>query len=94
MTNALYLIGRIENIKFNKDKSIDVVLQVCDTIEDCVDTIKLTLKDKTGELTKDKYKKGNLIGIKGKIKNNDKNELYIQVEKITFLSNGENNKEQ
>lgn len=93
MHNMLYLIGRIESIKSNKDKTVEVVLKVCDTIEDCVDTIKIILKDKMGELTKDNCKKGSLIGIRGKIKSNDKNDLYVQVEKISFLSSAENNKE-
>ena len=104
MHNLVYLIGRLtkdpERVKLDSGKTVTTItiavnrnFKNSDGIYE-VDYIKCTLWNGIAESTCDYTKKGDLVGIKGRIQNNnyidsDNNKQYsyeIIADKVSFLS--------
>lgn len=99
MLNQIILVGRlfseIEVKETEKEKVSIINLAVTRNYKNDegiyeTDLVPITLLGKTGETTFEYCKKGDLIGIKGRIENKE-NEVVLIGEKVTFLS--PNNKE-
>lgn len=94
MLNQVVIIGRLvktpEIIEKEERKVSDVTLAVPrnyknDEGEYENDLIPVTLFDKVAENTLEYCKKGDLIGVKGRIENRDE-KIIVIAERITFLS--------
>lgn len=97
MTNVLMLVGRIckdLELRTNGDKSICKIPMAIQNGKDDTTFIEVTAFGKTAETTNEYCRKGDLIGIKGMIKNNnwtdDKGNKHYDysfiANNITFLS--------
>ena len=95
MLNNVVLVGRICNdLSINETKSEKKVTNITIAIprnyknekgEYDTDFISIVLWDKIAENTKEYCKKGDIIGIKGRLQQENK-EIKIIAEKVTFLS--------
>ena len=96
MVNTIMLIGRIVsdleiNETENNRKIINITIAVSrnyknESGEYDIDFIPVKLFDSIAENTKEYCKKGDLVGVKGRIERLANEELTIVVEKISFLS--------
>ena len=96
MGNTIMLIGRIVsdleiNETENNRKIINITIAVSrnyknESGEYDIDFIPVKLFDSIAENTKEYCKKGDLVGVKGRIERLANEELTIVVEKISFLS--------
>ena len=94
MLNQVVIVGRIKEFKESKDgeRWCDLFLIYSFSIfitsrnyED--DTIRVRLWNTISENAMEYCKKGDLVGIKGRLQSNGKNNILIVVaEKLTFLS--------
>lgn len=94
MLNQVIIVGRLANevkLKENEDKKVAVITLACPRTfknEEGVyntDFINCTLWQGIAENTAEYCRKGDLIGIKGRVQEND-GQLSIIAEKVTFLS--------
>ena len=91
MLNQIVIVGRLyENLDGN-----ELVIVVPRTAKNndkkLEDIIKCNVWGNLADNVKEYCKKGDLIGIKGRIENNN-DEIMIVAEKITFLSNSKEEK--
>lgn len=87
MLNQLVLVGRI----FNNEEEGYITIAVPRSFKNEegiyeTDYIKCRLNDKIEKNTKEWTKKGDIIGIKGRLQT-EKEMLHLIVEKVTLLSN-------
>lgn len=88
MLNKVVLVGRLES------ENVDEIIKIkvprnyknSDGLYDN-DIMPVVLIGATKEMTKEYCKKGDLLGISGRIENKE-DEIVIIAEKITFLSSG------
>lgn len=91
MLNQAILVGRVGSFKeLNKDKTImDLVITKNykneKTKEYDTDTIKVEINGNLKTNTMEYVVKGDVVGIKGRLENQD-NEIIVIAEKVTFLS--------
>lgn len=91
MLNQLVVVGRLVNNPIENGEEVSITLAVQRPFKNQegeyeVDFIPFTLRMGIAEQTKEYCKKGDLVGIKGRIsRNNDRLELIA--EKVTFLAN-------
>lgn len=91
MLNQMILVGRlIDNPKIEENKTI-VTLSVPASVKDengeyPVDTIEVELFDNIAKNTAEYCKKGDVIGVKGRIQKRDDEPMKIVAEKVTFLT--------
>ena len=88
MYNQAILVGRIINIEEKGNDTINVIVEVSKSDND-KDYIPATLKGGLASNTLTYCKKGNRIGIKGKLATNEDKQLIVVAEKVTFLSSQE-----
>lgn len=87
----MILVGRlIDNPKIEENKTI-VTLSVPASVKDengeyPVDTIEVELFDNIAKNTAEYCKKGDVIGVKGRIQKRDDEPMKIVAEKVTFLT--------
>ena len=85
MNNMFVLVGRIQEIK-NEYIIVSVARQFKDEEGNYInDIVRVVVKGSMFDNVKEYCKKGNIIGVKGRIENIDKN-MELIAEKITFLS--------
>ena len=91
MLNQIVLVGRItKDINFNDEKytTINLAVQRSFKNEDGVyetDYISCILSGVIAKNTSEYCKKGDLVGVKGRLESQD-NKINVIVEKVTFLS--------
>ena len=91
MQNQMILVWRlIDNPKIEENKTI-VTLSVPASVKDengeyPVDTIEVELFDNIAKNTAEYCKKGDVIGVKGRIQKRDDEPMKIVAEKVTFLT--------
>lgn len=88
MYNEVVLVGRIIDIEEKGNDTINVIVEVSKSADDR-DYIPATLKGNLASNTLAYCKKGNCIGIKGKLATNEDKQLIMVAEKVTFLSSQE-----
>ena len=87
MLNQIVLVGRIYENKYKG--FITIAVPRCFKNEEGIyetDYIKCKVMGQVEKNTKEWTKKGDIIGIKGRIQE-EEGTLYIMAEKVTFLSN-------
>lgn len=88
MTNMFCLVGRIENIQENEEKTtINIIVNSVYKNEEGQyesDIIPVIVNGNILKNVKEYCKKGDIIGVKGIIKNS--NSIELIVEKVSFLS--------
>ena len=93
MLNQTVLIGRI--IENEEEGNITIAVPRCFKNEEGIydtDNIKCRLMGQIEKNIKEWTKKGDLIGIKGRLQT-EEGTLYVMAEKITSLSNGKEKNE-
>lgn len=91
MLNQMILVGRlIDNPKIEENKTI-VTLSVPASVKDetgqyPVDKIEIEMFDNIAKNTAEYCKKGDVIGVKGRIQKRDDEPMKIVAEKVTFLT--------
>ena len=90
--NLVFLIGRLaEDLEKNSDNKIKTVIasqRVSKNDEGVYETdlIPIELAGNIADTTIEYCKKGDLVGIKGTLASNENKEVYVIVEKLSFLS--------
>lgn len=95
MHNMIYLIGRINNEYEFKDNKVEMEISVPRAFKNEegiyeVDIIPVRLFNTIAEHTAEYCKKGDLIGIKGRLQTLD-NQLVVVADKISFLASNKTN---
>lgn len=91
MLNQMILVGRlIDNPKIEENKTI-VTLSVPASVKDetgqyPVDKIEIEMFDNIAKNTAEYCKKGDVIGVKGRIQRRDDEPMKVVAEKVTFLT--------
>lgn len=101
MLNQLILVGRIyKEIEITEDENKKAVVTIAvprsyknENGEYDTDFISCILWDGIAESTAEYCKKGDIIGIKGRIQSDEEKNIQIIAEKITFLSSRKEEKE-
>lgn len=94
MINQIVLVGRIVSIVMQDDDKGNrgvVTISVPASVKDengeyPVDKIDIELYDNTAKNVADYCKKGDVIGVKGRIQKRDDEPMKIVAEKVTFLT--------
>ena len=92
MLNQLVLVGRIKEIK--EDKNIVLAVSRAYKNKDGAyetDLIPIVLSDKLFENAKEFYQVNDIIGVKGRLETKDNNIIIIAT-RLTFLSSGKSEK--
>lgn len=93
MLNQIVLVGRlVEDVKLNEKNNLGIATIAVPRcfknsygVYEC-DYIPILLTERTGELSSKYVKKGDLVGIKGRVQKAKDEDLKIVAEKVTFLS--------
>ena len=91
MLNQIVLVGRlIDDPKIEDNKTI-VIISVPASAKDengeyPVDMIEIEMFDNIAKNTVDYCKKGDVIGVKGRIQRRDDEQMKVIAEKVTFLT--------
>ena len=89
MINQFIIVGRIQEIK-NEYVIVSVARQFKDEEGNYInDILRVVIKGSMFKDVKEYCKVGNIIGVKGRIENTDKN-MELIAEKITLLSSKKN----
>lgn len=94
MLNQIVLVGRIVSIVMQSDDKGNrgvVTIAVPASIKDesgeyPVDKIEIELFDNIAKNTVDYCKKGDVIGVKGRVQGRDDEPMKVVAEKVTFLT--------
>lgn len=99
MLNQLVVVGKIGNI--HESGSGDVLLELNvsrsyknEKGEYDYDSIVFTLKDQIAKTTLENCENDDVVGIKGKVENDEEGGYRFTVEKLTFLSTGRKNEDE
>lgn len=94
MHNLVYLIGRVAEINTNYiDESITIKVGVVRDVKDDeglyqTDFFRCEISNELSKKCVEYLRKGDLIGIKGSLRNDTIDNVKILVDKCTFLSSG------
>lgn len=95
MLNQVVLVGRIVNkTKLGEDEHNKITIAVPRSLKnenDEYDFIDCTVFNNVAENIKEYCKPGDLIGVKGRVARLENEVLHIVAERVTFLSQGNNN---
>ena len=100
MLNQIILVGRVKNITDISDKEknitkMDLELEVPGRDKnDSIETINVKVNNAIAQHAMEYLQLRDIVGIKGKIKRNENNEMEIITEKLTFLSSARKDDEQ
>lgn len=91
MLNQIVLVGRLKEIEYEDEVNVEFTLVVPRNYKNIdgiyeEDNIPVYISGSIAKNFKEYCKKGDLIGVKGRIQVKD-NDIEIVAEKITFLSN-------
>ncbi len=98
MLNQIILVGRVHDIK-QEQKKVIVTLAIPQSFKNIsgeyeIDIIDVSIYGTIAETTKEYVKKGDLIGVRGRLQRLEKNKkLEVIAEKVTFLSTRKENEE-
>lgn len=91
--NQIVLVGRlVEDVKLNEENNLGIAtIAVPRCFKNSYgiyeyDYIPILLTERTSKLSSKYVKKGDLVGIKGRVQRNKDEDLKIIAEKVTFLS--------
>jgi len=100
MLNQIILVGRVKNITDISDKEkniskMDLELDIPGRDKnDPTETINVKVNNAIAQHAMEYLQLKDVVGIKGKIKRNENNEMEIITEKLTFLSSARKDEEQ
>lgn len=96
MLNQVVLVGRLtENVKDNREW-YEVNLAIPRSYKNAegeyeTDYVRCIAKGGVGSKANEYCKKGDIIGVKGRLESGVNKELIVMAEKLTFLSSNNNN---
>lgn len=98
MLNQIILVGRVANLEVNDEGKAILMLAVPRSFKNAdgeyeTDILKCRLYGAIATNTKEYCKKGDIVGVKGRLQSEDGSMIAI-AEKVTFLSSKPNNSEE
>ena len=89
--NQMILVGRLIDDPTIKENKTIVTLSIPASVKDengeyPVDTIEIEIFDNIAKNTAEYCKKGDVIGVKGRIQKRDDEPMKVVAEKVTFLT--------
>lgn len=98
MLNQMILVGRVSNLEVNDEGKAVITLAIPRSFKNAdgeyeTDILKCRLYGAIATNTKEYCRKGDIVGVKGRLQSEDGSMIAV-AEKVTFLSSKPNNSEE